>query len=70
MTPSNIQVAERSFRETINEAVARFFPTGRIERDKAKGSVVRKLHNLLVTYEPQRFTPFDIAAAYNNAKSS
>ena len=40
------------------------------ERDKAKRSVVRKLHNLPATDEPQIFTPAEVAAAINSAKPS
>ncbi|XP_046802037.1 uncharacterized protein LOC111689347 [Lucilia cuprina] len=40
------------------------------ERDKAKRSVVRKLHNLPVSNIPQPFTPSEVAVAINAAKPS
>lgn len=35
---------------------------------KAKRSVVRKLHNLIVMGNPQLFAPNEPAAAFNNVK--
>lgn len=40
------------------------------ERDKAKRSIVRKLHDLRVTDEPHAFTSTEVAEAINRAKPS